>query len=199
MNKFTAEITAELLECKEFLIAFLKHPLKEISRVPDWSWQRILLFQVVFTMCTGALGGLISLHVFSIITQMILVPILTLITLSVSCLFFYYAFQIFADRTIDFRPLFATVFFANIPFFIFQIIAMYLSPISIIGLAFTAMLLIVAFVDRFLIPKKIVVRLIGALYVVFIAIWIGQKIEGSKMDRAWKTERIQAPEVKLGE
>jgi len=173
--------------------------MSEIVKIPDWSWQRLLLFQIVFTMATGALGGLISLHIFSIITQMILVPILTLITLSVSCLFFYYSFQIFADRTLGYRQLFGTVFFANIPFFIFQIVSIYLPPVSLVGLAFTAMLLVVAFVDRFMIPKKIVVRLIGALYVVFIAIWIGQKIEGSKMDKSWRAERTQAPEVKLGE
>jgi hypothetical protein len=193
------KITAELLECKEFLFAFLRHPLKEIPRVPDWSWQRLLLFQVTLTMATGALGGLLSLHIFSILTQMILMPILTLITLMVCCLFFYYSFQIFADRTISFRSLFGTVFFANIPFFIFQIVSVHFSPVALVGLGFTALLLIVAFVDRYLLPKKIVIRLIGALYVMFFVIWIAGKIDGSRIDKSWKSERIQAPEVKLGE
>jgi hypothetical protein len=130
---------------------------------------------------------------------MILMPILTLITLSVSCLFFYYSFQIFADRTISYRSLFATVFFANIPFFIFQIISIHFSPVALVGLGFTSLLLIVAFVDRFLIPKKIVIRLIGALYILFLGIWIAGRIDGSRIDKSWKTERVQAPEVKLGE
>jgi hypothetical protein len=192
-------IKAELLECKEFLLTFLRHPLKEIVNVPDWSWRRLLLFQITLTMATGALGGLLSLHIFSIITQMILMPVLTLITLMVCCLFFYYSFQIFADRTISFRSLFGTVLFANIPFFIFQIVSVHFSPVALVGLGFTALLLIVAFVDRYLITKKIVIRLIGALYVLFFAIWVAGRIDGSRIDKSWKTERSMAPEVKLGE
>lgn len=199
MPKFLLELKAELLESQEFLFRYIRHPVQQITKIPDWSWKRLLTIQAVLTMLTGALSGIVSLSVFSVVQQIIMTPILTLITISVSSLFFYYTFQIFAEKTVAFRSIFSVVLFANIPFFIFQIVSAYFSLISMVGFAFTALLLIVAFVDSFKISKSLVLKLIGALYVLFLGVWIMSRIDGSRIDKTWKSEKIQAPEVKLGE
>lgn len=195
MNKFHKEIQ----ESKDLLLRFLKNPIQEIRHLPDWSWEHTLAFQVVVTAATGLLSGLVSLSPLSVIAQMITTPILTLILISVSCFFFYYAFQIFAEKTVPFRQLFQTVLFANIPFFIFQVASLFLPLLTMLGMAFTALLLIVAFVERFQIPKRMVMRLILGLYVIFFLIWLWGRFDGSRIDKTWRREHIEAPEVKLGQ
>lgn len=189
------EIKNEILQSKDFLIAFLKQPFKEIKNIPDWSWRRLLILQILITMASGALSGFLSQSILAVFTM----PILTLMMLFVTCFFFYYTFQIFADKTLSFRQLFATVFFANIPFFIFNIISSYVSPITLVGFAFSAFLLIVAFVDRHQLPKKIVIRIISTMYALILVLWILGRIDGSRADKAWRSQKLEAPEVHLGQ
>lgn len=189
-----------LLESKDVLYRYLKHPIQEIKHLPDWSWEHLLLFHTAVTAATGCLGGIFYKSPFSILTQSIIMPIFTFILIMVSCFFFYYSFQIFAQKSVPFRQLFQTVLFANIPFFIFQIGSTYLPILTMMGLAFTALLLIVAFVEKFGIQKKTVMRLILGLYIIFFIIWLMQHLDGSRLDKDWqKSKASDAPEVKLGE
>ena len=188
------------LESKDVLLRYLRHPIQEIRHLPDWSWEHLLLFHVVVTAVTGLLGGVASKSPFSALTQAIITPVFTMILIAVSCFFFYYAFQIFAQKSVPFRQLFQTVLFANIPFFIFQIAATYLPLLTMLGLAFTALLLIVAFVEKFSIAKKTVMSMILGLYVIFFIIWLMGRFDGSRIDKDWQKNRgSDAPEVKLGE
>ena len=190
----------EFQDSRHFLVSYLRHPVNEIQNLPDWSWKRIIFIHILITAVTGALGGLVALSPFSLIVQSITMPLLTLIFTLVSCFFFYYAFQIFADKSVSFRRLFQVIFFALIPFFIFQIVSVYFSFLAMIGMAFTAFLLIVAFVHEFKIEKKLVMRLIAGLYVIFFLIWIWGRFDGSRIDKTWRKNPSEvAPEVRLGE
>jgi hypothetical protein len=193
------EILNEFKESKEFLIKFIKQPFHEIKNIPDWSWRRLLILQVCFTSISGALSGLFSQSKLTMFVQMFTMPILTLTMLSLTCLLFYYFYQIFSNQALSFRQLFATVLFANIPFFIFNIISSYVSPILLVGFAFTAFLLIVGLVDRHRLPKKMTVRLILGLYLMVFILWVVGRIDGSRFDKTWQSPKIEAPEVKLGE
>ncbi|GIL17776.1 MAG: hypothetical protein BroJett040_15270 [Oligoflexia bacterium] len=184
-------------DIKDILIPFIKNPMEKIRNLPDWDWQTLILAQVLVTAISGALGGLINRSVLSILSGLIMMPILTLITTSISTLFFFYTFQIIIQKQVPYRKLFTVVFFANIPFFIFQIISGYFPPISLVGLAFTGLLLIVGFVENFQVPRKLVIRLIAALYVVFFLIWLWGRLDTMKLDKQWRAEE-SAPEVRLG-
>jgi hypothetical protein len=196
MTKFQTHF----LESKDVLVKYLKHPVQEIHHIPDWSWEHLLIFQAIITAATGLLAGIASKSIFSILVQLIMTPILTLILIFVSCFFFYYAFQIFAEKTVPFRQLFQTVLFANIPFFIFQIGATYLSLLTMLGMAFTALILIVAFVEKFKLEKKIVMRMILGLYIIFFSIWLWGRFDGSRMEKTWQKNKVEnIPEVKLSQ
>ena len=155
------------------LKVFLKQPVKEIRSAPDWSWQQIL-----------------TVHVF-------IMPFLTAIMITISTLFFYYIFQIFGDRIIHFRKLLTVVLLANIPFFIFQIMSGLFPPITLFGLGFSALLLIVGLIDNFQLPRKFVIKLIAGIYVLFFIIYASSRIN----DLEWgkRNNSLNAPEVKLGE
>lgn len=180
------------------LIAFLKNPLQEIKNPPDWNWKELLVMQGLTTAASGAVTGLVSKSLLGIFGGVFLTPILTLITLTISSLFFYYIFQILAGKTLDFRRLMILVFFANLPFFLFQMISSLIPPVSLIGLAFTSLLLIVGLVENFKLPRPLVSRVIAALYVVIFMVWIWGRWDSLQVESKFNSQKLDAPEVHLG-
>ena len=185
-------------EIKSSLTNYIKNPVSEIKTLPQWNWQSILFAQIILTAATGALAGLLSKSILSILSGIILFPILTMITLGVSSVFFYYTFQIFSEKQIPFSRLFHLVFLANIPLFIFQIISNYLPPVTLVGLLFTAFLLVVGLTENFSLNKKLVIKIISALYVLFFMVWIWSRFDASEIQNSWNDPN-RAPEVQLGE
>lgn len=197
--KTSEHLLNEALEIKNALFRFLHHPMSEIKHVPDWPWARLLLFQIVITAVTGALNGLAEQRIFfGVFAGLFFRPVITLIMMGIATLFFYYCFQIFAEKTVAPRHLFTVVLFANIPQFLFQTIEGFVPPVALVGMAFTALLLLVGFVENFQLPRKLAVRLIAVLYAIFFALWLWNSITSSKFEKAWKNQHSDAPEVELG-
>jgi hypothetical protein len=196
-----SNIQDDLIEIKNTLFLYLQKPIEQIKHLPEWEWRRLIIAQIIVTMISGMLGGIVHLSFTSVIFGLFFMPLLTLLTVGISTLFFYYVFQVFTDKLIEFRKLFTAVFFANIPFFALQIIYSLFPPISLIGLAFTALLLIVAFVENFQMQRKFVSRLIISIYVLFLVITVLSYVQSQLALNRWRSgdglDRV--PEVRLGE
>lgn len=189
----------EFYEVKSFLNQFLRHPIDQIKNVPDWHWYRLIGVHGTLAALTGALRGFVDKKIsFSIIAGLFVSPVLTLISLTVASLFFYYTFQIFLQKTVSPRRLFTVIMLANIPQLILQIVSGYVPPISLVGMAFTAMLLLVGFAENFQIEKKMALRLIGSIYALFLALWIWDRVNSAQLEKTWNSDRNPAPEVHLG-
>jgi hypothetical protein len=193
VTKFPQSLIPLLHELK----IFLRQPIKEIRSAPDWSWQQILIVHAFVTALTGFCSGLANRSLHSSIFGLFIMPFLTAVMITISTLFFYYVFQIFGDRVIHFRKLFTVVLLANIPFFIFQIMSGLFPPITLFGLGFSALLLIVGLIDNFQLPRKFVMKLIAGIYILFFIIYASSRIN----DLEWgkRSNSLNAPEVKLGE
>ena len=190
----------EIKEIRTHLWRFLTHPMQEIRNVPEWPWPRLAILLVLVTSVCGFLSGIVNrIPVFAIIFSLIYQPIVSAIMLAISTAFFYYCFQIFCEKTVSLHKLVTVILFANIPGFIFQIAAGYIPPISLIGLAFTAFLLLVGFVDNFQLERKKVMKIVGALYGLFFVLWLLQQANSMRFDRSWSPEAIPAPAVQLGQ
>lgn len=194
-------IKNELFEIKQILIPFLQKPVEGIKNLPDWGWRKLIIAQLLITISTGILGGFFHLSVASVLIGAIVVPLLTFLTLCITSLFFFYVFQIFTDKLIEFRRIFTVVFFANIPFFIFQTLSFIFPPISLIGLAIASLLLIVGFSESFQISKKFLIKLIAAIYILIATITIISYLQShiSMGKRNTRDGLDKVPEVKLGE
>jgi hypothetical protein len=190
------ELKTEALLYKNILLQFLKNPVHFMKSLPHWDWKRVLIFTLFVTLPAGLLAGVIEGHLFFIMT----LPLFTLILTGVSTLFFYYAFQIFARKTVSIRRLYLLIVFANIPFFIFQIAASLVPFILMIGFAMTALLLVVGFVEVFELPRKPIAQAMVGLYVIFFIIWLMGLVQSERLKKAFEQkEVIRAPEVHLGD
>lgn len=192
------DLSPPIQEFIRVFIRYIKNPVREIQHLPDWGWRDLILFQVAFTAATGAASGLLRVQVLSVFYGALIVPILTGLTIGVGSLFFYFYFQVFLGRTLSFRRINTIVFFANIPFFIFQMISHLFPPISLIGLAFAGLILIVGFTENFKLERKKVSRMIFAVYALFLLLWIWSRFDAQEFESALE-RRMDAPEVILGQ
>lgn len=165
-----------LLDILMTLRHFLKNPLSGMTQLPDWSWKRIILLQLLLAMASGVLAGLIPPNGYHILFGIFFFPVISLTSVTVFSLFFYYFFQVFEKRTVELRPLFTMVMFANIPFFIFQCMVQLLPPVALIGFAFSSLLLIVGLTENFGLSKQKSSRLVAMVAMMILLLWIFNKL-----------------------
>lgn len=165
-----------------FLIWFFKNPIEHIKRLPRWSLRNILLVHLSFSIASGAIAGFISLKFWNILFGVLAFPFISMTLTLVLSSFIYYYFQVFEKKSVDFVRLLSVVVFANFPFFIFQIASNYIPIISIIGLLFTGMLLIVGLTENFKMTKRRAIRLVGTLWFLIFLVWLSNRFSVGKLD-----------------
>lgn len=165
-----------------FLIWFFKNPVEHIKNIPRWSLRNVLLVHFMFSIASGTLAGIISLRFWNILFGVLAFPFISMALTLVLSSFIYYYFQVFEKKTVDFVQLLSLVIFANFPFFIFQIASTYVPIISLVGLLFTGMLLIVGLTENFGMSRRRSIRLVSTLWILLFLIWLGNRFSVSKMD-----------------
>jgi hypothetical protein len=168
----------------KYLLQFSKHPLHEIAHLPNWSWKTLIWLQIVCAMISGFIAGLTKPGFFSILAGLIVTPLIATMMVSVLTAFLYYYFQVFEKRTVSALKLFTLTVLASVPFFILQIGSSLLPPITLIGFAFSTMLIAVGLTENFQMEKRRAIRLSLVLFAIVLLVWIGNKVSTYRLDRA---------------
>ncbi|MNJ98534.1 Yip1 domain protein [compost metagenome] len=166
----------------KYIINYLRHPIQNISTLPDWSWTVLLVTLIVVCIGSGILTGLVPPNFFRVLSGIVISPIIGVVTAFIGTLFMYYYFQVFEKRTCSLRKIFTLILFANIPFFIFQVGSEIIPPITLIGFAFTALLMAVGLTENFQMEKRRALRLVGVLFAIVFVIWLANRIDIARMD-----------------
>lgn len=167
-----------------FILEFLKNPIQNISHLPNWSWKKTTLINILLSIVAGTLNGLIPPNIYNIAFGLIFMPLTMFILAHILSGFFYYYFQVFEKRTVNYLNLLIMVVLANIPFLILHSLTSLLPPLTLIGLAFSALLLIVGLTESFSLNKKRAIKLVSILYTMVFLVWLWEKIDTRKLSRA---------------
>ncbi len=189
-------LKTQLTEAFWFIIRFLREPWNRINSLPTWNWTQNVIVALAFTSLTGTIGGVFE-SALAVIGGFFLVPITSFVTISISTLLLFYFIRFFAQRNISFKRLWQLVFFANIPLFIFQIIAPLFPLISLIGLGATAYLLYLAMTETYKIDVLLAKKVLGGLYAVFAIVWLWGHLDSVRLEKTFQSH-TSAPEVHLG-
>lgn len=184
---------------------FFRQPVEEIRHLPDWSWPRLILVHVTFTTAVAVLSflteSITGIHRWSLGTFIFVIfskSILTLITTLVSSAFFYYCLQLIEERKVLFRRLFITIFFAFLPFLVFQVFHEFFAPIDLLGFLFTAYLMFHGLQFNFAVPKGLALRLVVSLSLLFLLIWQKGRVDSDRFSTSEQESKVKIPEIKLG-
>jgi hypothetical protein len=178
--KLVDDLKADLL----FILDFLKNPIQRVSHFPNWSWKRTVLLNVGISVVSGSLRGLIPPNIYHILFGVFFLPIITFLMTHILAGFFFYYFQVFEKRTVDFLNLLKIVFLANIPFLIVHTLTSLLPPITFLGLAFAALILIVGLTESFQLEKKRTIKLVTLLYLMVFLVWLWDALVTSRLGRS---------------
>ncbi len=183
IDQFEEKLRVKIKETLSYLLRFAINPIQEIKSLPNWGYKHLLLVHVLLSIASGILTGLVTLNYLNVLFGIFLLPIISLLMIFILTAFFYYYFQVFERRTISTQSLLTLIIFSNWPFFIFQIGSHYLPPLTLIGFAFTALLLVVGLTKNFQLEKKKSVRLVMTLFAVIFLVWLWNQIDLRRMDR----------------
>jgi hypothetical protein len=188
---------------------YFKNPLVAIKNIPQWEWLTILFVQLALSVSIGIISDFFTQDNLVIFRGIFIFPLSSFLTTFLGAGFFYFLFLIFFNTETHFLRLYTIVFLSHVPFLILRIIKYWIAPIELIGFAATTALLTVGFVENFQLPKKKMIKIFGALYAVYFAMWIFQQIYTSKNalefkhkvegSESQKTESIEDIQKQLNE
>lgn len=159
-----------------FLTEFIKHPIQQISLLPEWNWTSLFAVHIFLSIISGVLAGLLKFNFYRVAAGLFLMPIVSTVAALMMSLFLYYYFQFFENRTESFRKISTLVVLSSIPFYLFQIISEYFSMISLVGFAFASLLSIVGLCDNFKVERQRAYKLVGMIFLLVVLAWTTNKV-----------------------
>lgn len=164
-------------EVLSILVRFFKNPVQVMKKIPEWDWKTLIVLQLVISLISSVIASLINLNIWQILKGLLIIPPVSLVTAGVSSTFLYYAFLFLTQQNLPPKDIFTLVILSNIPFFIFHTFSPFFPPITLLGFLFTALLLIIGLVERFSLPRPLVMKVVGSIWLVYLTIWILGQLE----------------------
>ncbi len=183
IDRFEENLKFKTKETFGYLLRFAMNPIQEIKALPHWGYKHLFLVHLILSIASGVLAGLVTLNYLNVLFGIFLLPVISIVMILILTAFFYYYFQVFERRTVPMQSLLTLIIFANWPFFIFQIGSHYLPPLTLLGFAFTGLLLVVGLTKNFQLEKKKSIRLVLILFSVIFLVWLWNQIDLRRMDR----------------
>lgn len=177
---------------RSYLIELAKNPIQAIKSTPRLEWISMVSFHGLIAAICGTLAGLIGLEIIKIISGLFLFPIAVVFFGFVTTSILYYSLIFFARSIVDFRALYTLVVFSSLPYLAFHTLTSRISPIDLIGFAFSSILLIVGLVDQFQLPRTRIIKMIGIVYLIFVLSWIIETIQSSRTKHNY--QQLATPE-----
>ncbi len=173
--------TQNAKEVVKYIVDYLRHPIHKIKAIPDWRWTTLIITLVVISMISGVVTGLVPPNFFRIMSGVIVSPLVAVVTAFIGSMFIYYYFQVFEKRTCSLRKIFTLILFADIPFFIFQAGSELIPPITLVGFAFTSLLMAVGLTENFQMEKRRALRLVTILFAIVFILWLWNRIDAARL------------------
>ena len=161
------------------LVRLLRDPLGTVRSPLNFSWVLIVALLAGSALVSGAVAGAIIHNAIDFLIGLFIFPVTSVISSIVFGFFIYYFFSLFQSTFLDYRRLMSLVSVSLVPYFLFHSVSSYLSPIDLLGFAFTCVLLIVGLVEQFSLDRKICARLVIGLAVLFFIVWTVSQIKTS--------------------
>ncbi len=166
------EINKRLREIAVYLPTYFRNPVEGIKHVPQWDWPTLLILETTIGILIGVLGGIISGHVFAAFLGLIIGPVMNLLTTSITAGVMYYICLFSFKVELEFRKVFTIVILAALPGQILSTVWTLARPIGLISVVVTTLLLIIGFSENFLLDKKKLSQILGAIAIVVIIFWL---------------------------
>ena len=187
LKRGTSPYKDRFLEVFNFLIQYAKNPLEAMRQLPNWEWSTLLIFYTCVAAICGATSGLITLKISQIVSGLIIFPISATIGGFLLSGFFYYTYLFFFKKDLPLKLFFTIIALSMLPYFLIYTLSGIIAPIKLIGFAAAGLLLIVGLSENTHVDKKKVIRLVTAIYIIYLLFWIFNMISFRNETKKYKT------------
>jgi len=184
-NEFSSQ-KKSVLEVVSYFKTYFKNPVLAIKSAPNWSWTVLITVSAVFSVSTGLISGAFSGRVTSILGNIFTYPIVNISSLFITAGFFFFLIQFLYKLNLDFQKVFCITLLAGIPAMILRVFSPFDIPVGIIGVLAACFLLAVGFIENFFVPKKGILKIMGAFFSIFLIFWVYSVISISHEKEAAK-------------
>ena len=66
--------TPDIKALSQYLIEFVKHPVKKIKTLPDWQWTQLVTLHLLLSIVSGVLAGLLKFNFYRVAAGIFLMP-----------------------------------------------------------------------------------------------------------------------------
>lgn len=164
--------TPDIKALIQYLIEFIKHPVKKIQTLPEWQWSQLVTLHLLLSIVSGVLAGLLKFNFYRVAAGIFLMPFVSTAVVALLSMYLYYYFQFFENRTENFRKICTLVVLSAIPFYLFQVVSEYFALISLVGLAFATMLAVIGLNENFALHKKRALQVMGVMFGLMLVTWV---------------------------
>ena len=171
----------ELLNAPHFILPFMRKPLDHVTMIPNWNWLTLIIMQASLAGLSGILSGLFSRSFINVLAGIFLFPITAVAGVLIVAAFFYYTFHFFKKVEVPMRKLVAILVVSNVYYMAFRMVSPIIPAAELIGIAFSAVVVIVGISDNFAMDRKFVIRVVVSLYVVIFLSWAMQMIQHASL------------------
>ncbi|MCC6278564.1 MAG: YIP1 family protein [Oligoflexia bacterium] len=183
------DLYARLREVLAFAPFFLKNAVERIKRVPSWDWPTAFLASGAYSMITSVLSAIIMKRILSAVASVVLGPVIGILVSLFSAGVFYYL-GLFALKTeLEFRKVYVLVVLSMLPAQIIMVFSGLTRVMVPLGILAWATIFAIGFSENFLLEKKKVIRLVGAVAGLLLVFWIYDFII------ELRSTRIQGPDI----
>jgi len=156
----------------QFLPGFYANPIEKIKYAIRRDWLDILLIQVLVSLVSGILTGLVEQSLIFLFWGIFFFPILAVILSFVFALVVHYSIIIFFEIQPSLRRTYHLVVLANLPFLLIRVASPILASVDILGFVLTTFLLSVGLIEDYRLDKQKVIKLMAALCAIVIMTWL---------------------------
>jgi hypothetical protein len=148
-----------------------RDPVEVMAKGPSLTWPAAFLLQATAAVLAGALLGALSASAIELAIGALAFPVIAIAASLGIGFFLHTSFAVFARSSVDRRELYGVVALATLPYLALHALASFVPPIDLLGFFLSCLLLIVGLVERFGLPRKIVLRVVAGTFLIFFAAW----------------------------
>lgn len=156
----------------KYLLSFIVSPIEALKQLPRTEWKSLIIFQITGAVAVCLFSFLFNRNILHTVLNLAIVPTVLIFCSYLVAFTIVGYFKVFEKREIPFLGIYTLVVISLIPYLIAFPFFPLFPPLSIVACVFSAIAMSVGLVENFRVDKQSALKLMGALVLVFVFIWI---------------------------
>jgi hypothetical protein len=156
-----------------------------MRELPEIGIAQALFIQITVVVLAAGIWGILSESLTNFFMATTLMFAAGLILLALHAWILQIIFRLWTHRFVPWSRMFTVLVVSYIPFFLLQSVSSHIPPMMVLGYALTSLMMIVGLTESLKLPRKAVIQITSAFFVLFLILWSWNNVETFLHDRKY--------------